>query len=242
MDFGLASYSVGFMAGMLSTLSPCVLPIVPILLSSAATVHRMAPFALAAGLALSYAVVGSLLAWAGATLAVDTSVFRIAGALMLGALGLIMMSPGLQQRFARASSAAGEAGNDLLANLRLEGIGGQFAIGLVLGVVWTPCVGPTLGAAILLASQGTHLPLVALMMGLFGLGAALPLVLLSLISRAALMRLRGRLIDLGKTGKVVLGAVMFALAAVILTGLDKKSEAWMVDRSPPWLTNLTTRF
>ena len=242
MEFGLASYGFGFLAGLLSTLSPCVLPIVPIILSTAANAHRFAAFALAAGLALSYAIVGTTLAWAGSALAVDVSLFRSAGAVVLGGLGLVLMSASLQQRFASATSSIGDAGNSLIANLHLDGLWGQFALGLILGVVWSPCVGPTLGAAVLLASQGSQLPQVALLMGIFGLGAALPVIGLSLVSRTAIMRMRGSLVNAGKTGKVALGTIMVVLAVLILTNTDKLLESWLVDQSPLWLTNLTTRF
>ena len=113
---------------------------------------------------------------------------------------------------------------------------------MALGVVWSPCVGPTLGAAVLLASQGAHLPQVALLMGIFGIGAAMPVVGLAYLSRAAMMKVRGRLMQAGKTGKIVLGAVMVAIAALILSGADKPLEAWLVEVSPAWLTTLTTRF
>ena len=242
MGFGLASYGFGFLAGLLSTLSPCVLPIIPILLGSAANVHRHAPLALAAGLALSYAIVGTALAWAGSALDIDTSLFRYVGAAILGLLGLVLMSGSLQRRFASATSGIGNAGNNLIGRMRLDGLWGQFTIGLALGVVWSPCVGPTLGAAVLLASQGSQLPQVALLMGIFGIGAALPVVALALVSRGAMMKMRGNLMQAGKTGKVVLGASMVALAALIITGADKPMEAWLVDRSPAWLTHLTTRF
>jgi len=64
MEFGLGSYGFGFLAGVLSTLSPCVLPIIPILLGTATNAHPRAPLALAGGLAISYAVIGTGLAWA----------------------------------------------------------------------------------------------------------------------------------------------------------------------------------
>jgi cytochrome c biogenesis protein CcdA len=242
MDFGPGSYGFGFLAGLLSTLSPCVLPIIPILLGSAANTHPRAPLALAAGLAISYAIIGTTLAWAGSALDLDTSLFRTGGALILGLLGLVLMSGSLQQRFATATAGIGDAGNNLLAGLKLDGLGGQFAIGLVLGVVWSPCVGPTLGAAVVLASQGSHLPQVVLLMGVFGLGAALPIVLLAGVSRGAMMKMRGRLTQAGKAGKLLLGAAMLLVAAMILSGLDKPVEAWLVDISPAWLTRLTTRF
>ncbi len=126
--------------------------------------------------------------------------------------------------------------------MKLDGLRGQFAIGLVLGIVWSPCVGPTLGAAIVLASQGAQLPQVALLMGLFGIGAAAPVVLLAYVSRGALLRARGPLLRAGEAGKLVMGVLLIAVAALILTGLDHPAQAWLVDHSPGWLTRLTTRF
>lgn len=242
MEFGLGSYGFGLLAGLLSTLSPCVLPILPILLGSATAAHPRAPLALAGGLALSYAVIGTLIAWAGAAIGIDASLFRNVGAAILGLLGLVLMSASLQQRFASATSGIGDAGNNFISRLNLNGLRGQFAIGLALGVVWSPCVGSTLGAAVVLASQGAHLPQVALLMGIFGIGAAMPVVGLAYLSRAAMMKVRGKLMQAGKTGKIVLGVVMVSIAALILTGADKPLEAWLVDMSPAWLTALTTRF
>ena len=242
MEFGLGSYGFGLLAGLLSTLSPCVLPILPILLGSATAAHPRAPLALAGGLALSYAVIGTALASAGASVGLDASHLRTAGAILLAALGLILMSGALQRRFAAAAAGLGDAGNSLIGRLDLNGLTGQFVIGLALGAVWSPCVGPTLGAAIVLASQGSHLPQVALLMALFGLGAAAPVVGLAFLSRAAMMRARGAMLTAGKTGKILLGAVMIVIAGLILTGADKRLEAWLVDLSPAWLTALTTRF
>lgn len=242
MEIGLGSYGLGFLAGVLSTLSPCVLPIVPVLLGSAINAHPRAPLALAAGLALSYAVVGTGLAWAGSALAIDTSWFRTVGAVVLGLLGVILLSTSLQQRFALATSGIGNTGNELISRVTPDGLRGQFAIGLILGVVWSPCVGPTLGAAIVLASQGSRLSEVALVMGIFGAGAASPLVALTYASRGAMIKMRGALMQVGKTGKLMLGAIMILIAAMILSGFDKPLEAWLVDQSPAWLTALTTRF
>ena len=242
MDFGVGAYGFGLLAGLLSTLSPCVLPIIPILLGSTTNAHPRAPLALAGGLALSYAVIGTALAWAGSALGLDTSIFRDIGAAVLGLLGLVLISGGLQQRFAAATSSIGDAGNHLISRMRLDGLWGQFTIGLVLGVVWSPCVGPTLGAAIVLASQGAQLPQVALLMGIFGLGAALPVVALAYVSRSAMLKMRGKLMQAGKTGKMILGAIMIALSVLILTGADKPLETWLVDHSPAWLTTLSTRF
>lgn len=242
MDFGFASYGFGLLAGVLSTLSPCVLPIIPILLGSAAAAHRAAPLVLAAGLALSYAVIGTALAWAGANLGLDSTALRAVGAALLGLIGVALISGAMQQRFAAAIAGIGDAGNQLIARLRLDDLRGQFVLGLILGVVWSPCVGPTLGAAIMLASQGQSLPQVALLMGVFGVGATLPVIGLAYASRPAMLKMRGQLLQAGKTGKAIMGATLIALAALLLSGLDKPVEAWLVEHSPAWLTSLSSRF
>jgi cytochrome c-type biogenesis protein len=77
---------------------------------------------------------------------------------------------------------------------------------------------------------------------IFGVGAAAPLVLLGSLSRASLNKMRGRLLNAGKVGKQGLGLVIVALGVPIATGIDKSLEAWVLDRTPDWLTALTTRF
>jgi len=240
VEFGLGTYGIGFAAGSLSILSPCVLPLVPILLGTAASAHRRGPLALAAGLTLSFAVIGVLLASAGASLGLDQTVFRNVAALMLLGFGVLLLSNGLQERFAVVASGASSAGQGMLSHLTLEGLSGQFVLGLLLGVVWSPCVGPTLGATITLASQGQQLGQVMLVMALFGLGAGLPLVILGSLSREAMLRMRGKLLAAGRQGKKVLGAVMLLLAVFILTGLDKRFETWVLDVAPAWLTQIGT--
>lgn len=242
MEFGLGTYSFGMLAGVLSTLSPCVLPIIPILFASAINAHPRGSLALSGGLALSYAVIGTAIAWAGAALGLDTAVFRAVGAIILGVFGLILMSASLQEKFASATSGLGDAGSNLLARLSLDGLWGQFVIGLVLGVVWSPCVGPTLGATIVLASQGSHLPQVALLMGVFGLGAALPIVIVGHLSRGVMAKVGGKLVNAGKAGKNILGFVMVLLAMMILFEWDKPLEAWLLNLFPDWLANLSTRY
>jgi cytochrome c biogenesis protein CcdA len=112
----------------------------------------------------------------------------------------------------------------------------------LLGAVWSPCVGPTLGAASVLAAKGEDLGQVALTMLAFGIGAALPLMLLGLISREAMLRWRGRLMQTGKTGKTLLGLLLVGIGLLVATNLDKRIEAILVDASPAWLTELTTKF
>lgn len=238
----LGSILFAFLAGVLSTLSPCVLPLLPIVLGAALNEHRLGPVALAAGLALSFVVIGLFVATLGFAIGIDIEAFRIVAALALLGIGVVLMVPAFQSRLAVAAGPVSTWTQSRFGGFEATGLWGQFALGLLLGAVWSPCVGPTLGAASLLASRGESLGQVALTMGVFGAGAALPLLLLGLLSREAMLRWRARLMDAGRTGKVVLGGLLVAMGALVLAGLDKRLEAWLVSISPDWLTDLTTMF
>lgn len=242
MNFGLATYALGLLAGALSILSPCVLPLVPVLVASAVNAHRWGAVALGAGLAVSFTIVGMLLATLGASLGLDPDTFRTVGAVILGLFGLVLLVPGLQDAFARAAGALSNSGSQMLSRITLQGFTGQFLIGTVLGIVWSPCVGPTLGAATTLASQGRNLAQIGLLMLTFGIGAAAPLIALGSLPRASMMNIRGRLLSTGKYGKQLFGLILLALGVLIATGADKSVEAWILDRTPDWLTRVTTRF
>jgi cytochrome c-type biogenesis protein len=234
--------ALAFAAGLLSILSPCVLPLVPIVLGAAVSAHAFGAVALAAGLALSFTVLGLLLALVGFSLGIDAGMFRLAAAAIMIVLGIILVVPSWQARLAAAGGPVSSWADRRFGGFASSGLAGQFAIGLLLGAVWSPCVGPTLGAASLLASQGRDLVQVALTMAVFGIGAALPLILLGLLSRATLMRVRSRLMSVGKLGKGLLGAAFIVIGVAIVSGADKRVEAALVDASPAWLTELTTSF
>jgi cytochrome c-type biogenesis protein len=238
----MTGLALAFAAGRLSILSPCVLPLVPIVLGAAVVVHPLGAAALAAGLAVSFTILGLLLALVGFGLGIDTGTLRVAAAAIMIVLGVILLVPSWQARLAAAGGPISGWADQRFGGFASSGFAGQFAIGLLLGAVWSPCVGPTLGAASLLASQGHDLPRVTLTMAVFGVGAALPLILLGLLSRASLMQVRSRLMSAGKLGKGLLGITFVVIGVVIVSGADKRVEAVLVDASPQWLTELTTSF
>ena len=236
------SLGLAFLAGVLSVLSPCVLPILPVVLGAAAAQARLGPAALAAGLALSFVAIGLFFATIGYTLDLDAGVLRQAAAVVLVAIGLVLVLPPLQARAAVAAGPVGQWADERFGGFSRDGVGGQFGLGLLLGAVWSPCVGPTLGAASALASEGRDLGQVAATMLVFGLGAALPLLLVGILSRDVLMRWRSRMLGAGQGLKAALGVVLVVGGLLILTGLDHRVEVALVDLSPDWLTAATTRF
>ncbi len=234
---------IAFLAGLLSALSPCVLPLLPLVLGAAAAEHKWAPALLAVGVAVSFVTVGLFLATIGFSIGLDGDAIRAGAAALMAGLGVVLLVPALQARVAaaggplsdRISAAFGGAGAS-------GGRFGQFGVGLLLGAIWSPCLGPTLGAASVLAARGEDLWSVAATMGVFGLGAAAPLLALGLVSRRVFMSWRDPLLAAGKRLKQSLGLLFLALGLLILSGADKNLEAALVSASPEWLTRLTTQF
>ncbi len=240
MEF--VSLGLAFLAGLVSIFSPCVLPLVPVVLGTAVSEHRVGPVALAAGLALSFLILGLFVATIGFSLGLDGELFRTIAAILLLVVGIVLIVPALQARLSLATTPLGNRVERRFGGRAKRGLTGQFGVGVLLGAVWTPCVGPTLGAASVLAAQGRDLVQVALTMLVFAVGTALPLLLLGLLSREALMRWRGRLLAGGMNGKIALGLVFIATGGLVLIGYDKPVEAALLHLTPEWLAGITTRF
>ena len=231
---------LAFGAGALTILSPCVLPLVPIVLGSAAQQHRYGPLALAAGLVASFTIVGFAVATLGAASGFDAEIVRVFGAVLLALAGIFLLVPAAQALLTRAATPLADWANQRQAGLERFGLAGQAAIGVLLGLVWSPCVGPTLGAATVLAAQGENLGQVAFVMFAFGLGIAAVLLIIAFASRAFLTRWRGKLMSAGGRGKRALGGLLLVVGVMIFTGFDRILEGLLVSASPEWLTDLTT--
>ena len=129
----------------------------------------------------------------------------------------------------------------MLGHLPSNGAAAQLLLGLLLGVVWSPCAGPTLGAAIGLAAQRETIVQAATVMTAFGLGAATPLLGLAYGSRQVVLARRDRLRRLAGVAKPMFGVAIGATGVVVLAGLDKQLETHLTNLMPEWLLNLTTQ-
>src|ERR1044071_1660659 len=197
----MSGIGLALLAGVLTTLSPCVLPLIPIVLGAALGEHRYGPVALASGLALSFVAIGLFVATIGFAAGLGQDVFRAGAAVLLIVAGVVLLLPRLQMQLAAAAGPVGNWAQGRAGGFTGAGWGGQFLVGLVLGAVGGPCVGPTLGAPSVLAARAENLTYVALTMMAFGIGAALPLLAIGVMSREVLLRWRGRMLAAGRGGK-----------------------------------------
>lgn len=240
MTLELAAVPLALLAGVFGVLSPCVWPLVPVVTSAAAVSGRSGPFFLAAGLSVSFALAGTFLSWLLVSTGMDPELFRYVAAGLLVAVAAILLLPAVGDRVTLwlSSLAAGRAPSPGRQEPRAVSAPGQFGVGALLGFVWLPCVGPTLGAAIALASMGQSLPLAFLVMLAYGIGTAGVLLAAGILSGRLLSRWRPGFMTGGLIGKKVLGWSLLVLGFLVLTKADKVLEAWAVGWLPSWLLTL----
>lgn len=236
MALELAAVPLAGLAGVLGIASPCVWPLVPVIVGATDGAGRAAPWMMALGLAVAFAVSGTLLSLLLVSLGIDPELFRYIAAGVLLAVAIPLLHRGAADWLAaRLSRLSGAAPASLAAS---GGPMGSFGMGALLGLVWLPCVGPTLGAAIALASMGQQLGHAFAVMLAFGLGTAGALLAAALLSARAMQRWRSGVLDGSRHGKRGLGAMLMLLGVLVLTGWDKRLEALVLPFVPDWATTL----
>jgi cytochrome c-type biogenesis protein len=235
----LLDYVLAYAAGLLTLINPCVLPLLPLIGASAVARHRLAPLAMAGGMAASFTLAGlGAFALTRALGVPQDAIALAAGWAMLG-FGLVMLTPPLQAQFSRLAGATASGSTRLLSQVEGRGLGGETAAGALLGLAWSPCIGPTLGGAIGLAAQGENLVHAGLIMGFFALGAASIVLALAYGTRAALSSRRATLMRLAPYAKTGLGAGLVLVGLAIIFRVDRLLEAWALGVLPAWLVDLS---
>lgn len=227
----MASYNLSIAlalgAGTFSTLSPCVLPVLPIVVSRSLRSHTLGPLALVTGLAVGFALVGSLIgitaSWVTG-LANWLRMIAIATLLIMGILAIFpQKSYQLFSYLPRFSQPAPSFAEGSLL--------GEFWLGIYLGWLWTPCAGVILGSIITLAAVGGQVREAFLLLLAYGVGAALPLLAIAYGGRHLSQQFsffRSHSQNLQKIG----GVVIAGTAIAILLGWDIKIQLWLAPLFP----------
>jgi cytochrome c-type biogenesis protein len=238
----LIAIPLAFLAGGLTILSPCILPIAPVVLTSALTQHKLGPLALSLGLGLSFALVGVALTLGEAAFGFDGEIVRQIGGVAMLVVGALTFLPKSVDVFALAAGPVSTWAAQTAAPIKGDGLLGQFGLGALLALVWSPCVGPTLGAAFALSSQGEGLGLAGATMLAFGLGASGALLGLGYLVRNSIKKHRPMLNALSTHGRTILGISLLVVGALVLTQMDQVIGRIIVTASPDWIVALTTKY
>lgn len=232
---------LAFFAGTLTVINPCILPLLPIVVAAAFANGRLGAAALLAGLVAGFATLGILVNATGALFGIGEGTLRNAVAALLIVFAAILLVPVLERRFSNLVAPVGAAGANLAARASNYGIAGQFLVGILLGAIWAPCSGPSVGAALSLAAEAGGYVTAALRMTAFALGAALVLFLVAIGARSLAAR-SGGVAKVAPYAKKIAGAAFLIVGVMMLTGIDKIAEAKLLDLMPDWLVAFTTKF
>lgn len=228
MEFVLA-----YGAGLLTLINPCVLPVIPIVLATALQASRLGPVVLAAGMSLSFVAFGLLVTSVGYSIGLTEEVLANAGAVLMIGFGLVLVVPRMGAAFATATAGVSARADGALMEADTAGLKGQFLGGLLLGAVWSPCIGPTLGGAIALASQGESLARAAAVMTAFALGVSTLMLAFAYGLRASSLR------RLSSLAKPLMGWAFLLVGLAILFRLHQYADAWLLQRLPDWLVDFS---
>lgn len=225
-----------FIAGIVTVLSPCVLPLLPVILASSTLSGKKRPIGIIVGFVLSFTTMTLAFSILVQQFSISPNVHRLTAAVIFIIMGTVLAVPTLKSIFElNAGRAVGHLSSQSASG---EGLMGGLAAGAGLGLAWTPCVGPIMAAVITLAmNQETtwHSAFVALA---FSIGTSLPMgaaVLFGskLYSRVAFLKKNSALIQ------QAMGVIILLVGIAILMGIDRQIQIALFKLFPEWESTLT---
>ncbi len=223
---------VAFAAGLVTVLSPCILPVLPIVLGSSVNGGKTRPFGVVTGLIVSFSLFTLAAAQIVALLHLSPTVLRLVAITVIAILGLTLIVPRLNQWFERLFSRL----PGLAANQKGSGFWPGVITGASLGLVWSPCAGPILAAVTTLAAtQQVTASTVAVIVA-YAIGAGIPMLGIAYGGRAIVQRSR-RLVRYGGRVQQVFGVLMLATAVLMVFNLDVEFTVWATTTLAPSWTN-----
>jgi cytochrome c biogenesis protein CcdA/thiol-disulfide isomerase/thioredoxin len=229
----LVLLAFALIAGAGTAVSPCVLPVLPALLSASASGGRRRPLGVVVGLTITFTATVVGLATALSAVGLGDGTLRTLAIVVLAGFGIALVVPSLAQRLERPLAALSRFG----PRSKGDGFVSGLAVGGALGFVYAPCAGPILGAVISVsAAQGTSLRLVAVGLA-YALGSGIVLLLLSLGGRRIFERVRaaGRGLWLQRAT----GVVMIVTAGLMAANLDVRFQNVLANDLPSVFSNPT---
>lgn len=224
-----------FLAGIVTILSPCILPVLPIVLTSSLGGGRSRAFGVIAGFVLSFTFFTLFLTTLVKVIGIPSGALRTLSVVIIAGFGLTLVLPQAQglieKLFARLSSLVPKTAGQ-------SGFLGGAIVGVSLGLVWTPCVGPILASVISLALTGTVTGTAVLLTLAYAAGTALPMLAVILGGQSLLSRNRWLLAHTPVIQRLF-GLVMILTAAAIYLSLDRRFQAYVLDKFPQYGVGLT---
>jgi cytochrome c biogenesis protein CcdA/thiol-disulfide isomerase/thioredoxin len=223
-----------FLSGIVTILSPCILPVLPVVLSGSVG-GRSRPFGVITGFVVSFSVFTLILSSLVQALGIPPDTLRVAAVVLIVLFGLVLLVPRLRLGFEMIASRLAGAGGGRTGS---RGFSGGLLTGLSLGLVWTPCVGPIMASVISLAvTQSVDGGSVFIILA-YSLGTALPMLAIMLGGRGLIKRVP--FLSRNTAGiQKLFGVLMILVAVSIGLGWDRRFQAAVLNVFPNYGTGLT---
>lgn len=180
MDLALPNIFLAMGAGIASVLSPCVLPVIPVIAAGAEKRDRLRPLLIVIGLSITFMAMGAISSLFGALLIGRTRYIEQAGGLIILAIGLmVLFDMSIFKRLYKLSNI----------QVNTEGRFSGLVLGMALGVIWVPCIGPMLSSILTMVGTSGELAKGIALLGFYSLGLAFPLLAVAYSSHALQRRL-----------------------------------------------------
>jgi cytochrome c biogenesis protein CcdA/thiol-disulfide isomerase/thioredoxin len=227
------------LSGIVTVLSPCVLPVLPIVLSSSTSKGKRRPLGVIAGLILSFSIFTLAISQIVRVLGISATALRYVAIAVIGLLGVSMIIPKISEWIEQALSFIPNLVKD--GNKEGNGFLPGFLTGLSLGLVWAPCAGPILASVTALAAtQEVSLASVIVVIS-YAIGSGIPLLGIAYGGRSLINKVPFLSKNLGKVQKGF-GVVMILTAVLIALNVDVMVTTWLTDALPGGLSRMLTAF
>lgn len=226
-----------FLAGIVTVLSPCILPILPIVLASSLTGGKRRPIGIVTGFIASFTFFTLLLSAIVKATGIGSETLRYSAIVLIGLFGISLLVPATQvlieKLFSRLSSIV-----PVSKNTQDTGFFGGIVVGLSLGLLWTPCVGPILASVITLALTGSTNANAFFITLAYSIGTGLPMLAITYGGRSLLQRNHWLLENTAKIQKGF-GVLMIVMSVLLFLGADRKIQTIILRTFPNYGTGLT---
>lgn len=225
-------------------MSPCVLPILPFLLGSALRKNEKAPLYMVIGLATSFVIVGFSISRFGTLLGLDSDQIRKGSAVLLVMTSFFFLSKTIQSYISERLTSFANVGSKATNKFNLDESSSwdSMLLGGLLGIIWSPCAGPTLGVAVSLASQEGATSDALYIMIVYAIGASIPMLLISYGLRSFFQKYQSKIINFSENSKMFFGIILLLTGVFIFFGLDKSVEAFLLNHLPESWVDLITKY
>lgn len=206
------------LAGILTIGAPCILPMLPILLGSSIGGSKTRPLFIAGGFALTFSIVALAISFLTSKLGLDPNVLRIVAVILLGLFGVLMFWP---TPFEKLTSYLSNFSSQATGMARSAGTGnfGGFVLGIILGIIWTPCAGPVLGSILTLIATQQDTAVAGILLIAYAIGASIPMLVIAYGGQIAATKVRAIAPYTAKIQQVF-GVIIIIMAVLIFFGYD----------------------